>query len=61
MMKTIILYDDFNSKIPRGGGQDVCGTVTTQFGNPAPRHGYKVIEIYEDEHQNTTTDQEGLH
>ena len=42
-MTKVILYDDFNSKVSLE--QDVCGTVTTQFGNPAPRHGYKIIEI----------------
>ena len=41
----IIIYDDYNSNIPRN--QDVIGTITTQFGNPAPRHGCKIIETME--------------
>lgn len=46
MMKKIIIYDDYNSKVPQN--QDVIGTVTTQFGNSAIRHGFKLIEICED-------------
>ena len=42
-----IIYDDFNCKIPKM--QDIIGTITTQFGNPAPRHGWKIIEIDEEE------------
>lgn len=45
-MKRIIVYDDYNSKIPKD--QDVVGTVTTQFGNSSLRHGWKIIEVYED-------------
>lgn len=37
-----IIIDDYNQRIPQD--QDVIGTVTTQFGNPAPRHGYKIAE-----------------
>lgn len=37
-----IIIDDYNQRIPVD--QDVIGTVTTQFGNPAPRHGYKIAE-----------------
>lgn len=44
-MKKIIIYDDYNSKVPQN--QDVIGTVTTQFGNSALRHGWKTIEVYE--------------
>ena len=37
-----LIIDDYNQRIPQD--QDVIGTVTTQFGNPAPRHGYKIAE-----------------
>lgn len=39
---TPIIYDDYNSKFPQE--QDVIGTITTQIGNPAPRHGFKIVE-----------------
>lgn len=41
-----ILLDDYNQTPVRGGA---IGTVTTQFGNSALRHGWKIIEIYESE------------
>jgi hypothetical protein len=44
--KKIVVYDDYNSKIYDLGGR-IIGTITTNFGNPAPRHGMKIIEIYE--------------
>lgn len=37
-----IIIDDYNQRVPQD--KDVIGTVTTQFGNPAPRHGYKIAE-----------------
>lgn len=37
-----IIIDDYNQRVPQD--QDVIGTVTTQFGNPAPRYGYKIAE-----------------
>ena len=37
-----IIIDNYNQRVPQD--QDVIGTVTTQFGNPAPRHGYKIAE-----------------
>lgn len=40
-----IPYDDYNSRVPSELGY--VGGVTTQWGNPAPRHGWKVIEIEE--------------
>lgn len=49
-MIKIVIYDDFNSKIPKN--QDVIGTVTTQFGNPAPRHGFKLFEFNYEEKNN---------
>lgn len=47
-MKKTIAFDDFNSVFPAPDKQGVVGSITTQFGNPAPRHGWKLIE-YEDE------------
>ena len=47
-MKRIIVYDDYNSKIYDRVGK-IIGTITTNIGNPAPRHGFKIIEVvYED-------------
>ena len=40
-----MIYDDYNSKFPQE--QDVIGTITTQIGNPAPRHGDKIVESAE--------------
>lgn len=52
-MKKIMLIDDFNGKIPPPGRQGIVGAITTQFGNPAPRHGWKIIEVeVEDEQDN---------
>lgn len=36
-----IIFDDYNQRIPEN--QDYIDTITTQFSNPAPRHGYKII------------------
>ena len=44
-MKKIIVYDDYNSNIPKN--QDVVGTVTTMFGRDSLRHGFKIIEVYD--------------
>lgn len=41
-MRTIIL-DDYNQRIPKN--QDIIGAVTPQWGNPALRNGWKIIEI----------------
>ena len=41
--KKIIVYDDYNSRI-YGGGQ-LIGTITTNIGNPSPRHGFRIVEI----------------
>lgn len=38
----VIVYDDYNQRIPKD--QDTIGTITCQFGNSTPRHGYKIIE-----------------
>jgi DNA (cytosine-5)-methyltransferase 1 len=40
-----MIYDDYNSKFPQD--QEVIGTITTQIGNPAPRHGFKIVELAE--------------
>lgn len=45
----MILFDDYNQSIPQNQG--VCGTITTQFGDSALRHGYKIIIIIEDEQE----------
>ena len=41
--KQIIVYDDYNSKIYGRG--DLIGTITTNIGNPSPRHGFRIVEI----------------
>lgn len=43
VMEEVIVYDDYNQKIPKD--QTIIGTITTQIGNPAPRHGYRIIEV----------------
>ena len=43
----IIVYDDFNHAIPQR--QDIIGTVRPTFGSGAPRNGYKIIEIYDED------------
>ena len=40
----VMPYDDYNSTPPRKDG--IIGTITTQFGNPAPRHGWKLLISY---------------
>lgn len=42
MTKEPIIIDDYNQRVPQD--QDTIGTVLTQFGNSAPRHGYKIAE-----------------
>ncbi len=42
VVKDIIVYDDFNSKIR--DDQKTIGTLTTNIGSSTPRHGYKIIE-----------------
>jgi len=41
MEDNTIVYDDYNSKVRED--QNTMGTITTNIGNPAPRHGYKLI------------------
>lgn len=48
--KKITVYDDYNSNIPKD--QNIIGTLTTQFGNSAPRHGFKIIETNMNEDKN---------
>lgn len=43
MEKEIIIYDDYNSKVPPD--QNHMGTLTTNCGTSALRNGYKIIEI----------------
>ena len=40
--KAILIYDDYNSLIPRD--QSVMGTVRATFGHTALRNGFKIIE-----------------
>lgn len=42
--RKITAFDDYNSTPPRWD-LEVIGSITTQFGNPAPRHGWKLVEI----------------
>ena len=42
-MKTIILLDDFNQRIPKE--QSCIGTITCNIGSPTPRNGFKIIEV----------------
>lgn len=41
MKKEIIIYDDYNSNVVRGG---IIGTLTTNCGISAMRNGIKIIE-----------------
>lgn len=43
----VAVWDDYNECFPKD--QDVIGTITTQIGNPSPRHGFRIIEVYETE------------
>lgn len=45
--KKIIIYDDYNSNIPKN--QRVIGTITTTIGHSALRNGLKIIEVIEDD------------
>ena len=49
--QTAIPFDDYNSRIL--AESHIVGGVTTQWGNPAPRHGWKVIECYEETDKGT--------
>ena len=40
----IIIYDDYNSRIPKD--QKNIGTITSTVGHSALRNSYKIIEIY---------------
>jgi hypothetical protein len=48
-MMTIVPYDDYNSRFPPNEQWDVVGSITLQIGNTARRHGWKIIEIYEED------------
>jgi len=41
--KLYILFDDYNQKLKED--IDVIGTISTQIGNAAFRHAYKIIEV----------------
>ncbi len=45
-MKKIIVYDDYNQRIPTN--QDIIGTITCNVGVSAPRNGFKLIEIQDE-------------
>ena len=45
--KEIIIYDDYNSYIPKN--QDCIGTITTNIGSQAMRNGIKIIESQTEE------------
>lgn len=53
-MKSILIYDDYNSRILQD--QDCIGTITCNVGVSAPRNGFKLIEI-EDEGISDTGEQ----
>ena len=53
----VAVWDDYNECFPKD--QDVIGTITTQIGNPSPRHGFRIIEIYDGQETNETTLHEG--
>jgi hypothetical protein len=44
-IEEVAVWDDYNECFPKD--QDVIGTITTQIGNPSPRHGFRIIEVYE--------------
>ena len=43
--RKVIPFDDYNGVIPRE--RESIGTLTPQFGNKAPRNGWKII-VYEE-------------
>lgn len=45
-VRRVIPYNDYNESLR--GGEDIIGTVIPTFGTTAFRHGWKLIEIYED-------------
>lgn len=51
--KTIIPYDDYNSRIPPPTEWDCIGTITPNCGTTALRNGWKIIEVYECEEENS--------
>ncbi len=53
----VLLYDDYNSRIPRN--QDIIGTITTNEGKNAPRNGHKIIEMDEPKIIGYTRDNKG--
>lgn len=49
-----IIYDDYNQRCPKN--QNIIGTITTNIGNSAPRNGYKIIEITQNDFLKTNPD-----
>lgn len=49
-----IIYDDYIQRCPKN--QNVIGTITTNIGNSAPRNGYKIIEITQNDFLETNSD-----
>ena len=43
----IVVWDDFNGCVY--GDQDTIGTVRQTFGANAPRNGFKIIEVYDED------------
>lgn len=46
-MKKIILWDDYNQRVPQD--QDSIGTITCNIGILAIRNGFKIIEVEDGE------------
>ena len=55
-MKKILVYDDYNGFLPPLEKQGIIGTITSQIGNLAPRHGWKIIEINDKNNENYGTE-----
>ena len=47
MKKKLIVYDDYNSNIPKEQG--IIGSITTTIGHSALRNGLKIIEVIDNE------------
>jgi hypothetical protein len=56
-IEEVAVWDDYNECFPKD--QDVIGTITTQIGNPSPRHGFRIIEVYGGQETDKTPPNEG--
>ena len=56
--KTIIIYDDYNSRIKNDG---IIGTITPNFGSSTLRNGTKIIEIKTKAIQHPVCDYQSTH